>query len=375
MLVNVRYVPEGIGGPARSLGILAERMVRDGHSVRVVCRGASRGARERRRGVEVLRLPPGLDDAGAARALGEEIRRTRPEVVHTNFLRGFDKAATARVLAGVRSGWVHTLREYSLLCREGLLLRDQAVCRSLCAGCRELAERARPFANGVDAVVGVSSHVLQRHLAEGLFDRVAERRVIPNSYDTPETAVPMARGDRGLLRAGYLGRLSPEKGLDHLLEAVAGLSSGTALELLVAGRLDTAYARQLQRRFDGRRIRFVGYADPARFLPAIDVLVCPSICEETFGRGVIEAFAHGVPVIVSDRGALHELVEPGRTGWLYPPEEPARLQQIILSILSDRGPLGAMEVPCREAARRFTTERVLQAYYEVYRGSAARAAG
>jgi glycosyltransferase involved in cell wall biosynthesis len=372
VLVNARYEPEGIGGPARSLRIWAERMVRDGHRPTVVCRGgAPRRVVERRRGVEVLRLPPSLSDGAAARAVAEVVERCRPHAVHTHFLKGFDRIALASVLAAAPCRRIHTLHEYSLLCSEGLLFRQGRPCRALCPDCGGVVARARPLAEALDAVVGVSRHVLERHLAEGLFEHTPCRRVIANSYDPPEAGAQTApRPHRGL-RLGYLGRLSLEKGLDHLLDAVNGMPHGAPLELLVAGRLDGPYARALQRRFAGPRIRFVGYADPGRFFPAIDVLVFPSLCEETFGRGVIEAQAHGVPVIVSDRGALPELVCPGATGWVYSPAEPGALQRLIRARLLDRGSLGSMAAGCREAARAFTTERVMRSYYELYTGRAA----
>ncbi|MGD2082226.1 MAG: glycosyltransferase [Chromatiales bacterium] len=371
LFVNARYDPEGIGGPARSLRIWAEYMVRDGHAPIVVCRGVgTRRTRERRNGVEVLRLPPTLSGAEAAKAVAAEIASVRPEVVHTHFLKGFDKDALARSIAAFPGRTVHTLHEYSLVCGEGLLFRNGRACRAICPDCRQVAGRARPFADAVDAVVGVSRHVLRRHLAEGLFEGTPLRRVIPNSYDAPRPAPPAGGSTWQGLRLGYLGRLSREKGVEHLLATVAGIAPDTPLELLVAGRLDDAYGRQLRQRFESRRIRFVGYADPARFFPAIDLLVFPSVCEETFGRGVIEAQAHGVPVIVSDRGALPELVSPGETGWVYAPEEPASLRRLIFGALRGRDRIDAMASRCREAARAFATDGVVRAYYELYRVAA-----
>jgi glycosyltransferase involved in cell wall biosynthesis len=369
LFVNARYDPEGIGGPARSLRIWAERMAADGHRALVVCRSAApQRMREERKGVEVLRLPLALTDVQAARTVAELIAALAPDVVHSHFLKGFDKDVLAQALAPFPGRSVHTLHEYSLLCREGLLFRNGRMCRSICDGCRDVAGRARPFTDAVDAVAGVSRHVLDRHLEEGLFTHTAARAVIPNSYDAPLATHPGASAPSAL-RLGYLGRLSQEKGLDHLLETVAGMPSGTAVDLLVAGRIDTPYAQGLRERFDSRRIRFLGYADPERFLPAIDVLVFPSLCEETFGRGVIEAHAHGVPVIVSDRGALPELVTPGKTGWRYSPAEPDALRTRILSVLRGREELRSMAPLCREAVRPFTTDRVVGAYYALYSGA------
>lgn len=370
LLVNARYHPGGIGGAARFVQILAEAMARAGDSVLVACRGAvPRPLRHELNGVVVWRLPFAMTDVEAAQAVGSLVAQERPDAVHTNFLKGFDRPRLAQILADYAGRVVHTLHEYSLLCAQGLLFRDGRICETVCPSCRLVAETARPFVARVDFVAGVSRHVLERHRAAGLFGDARRVCVIPNAYDPPAGA--FHRSPLGpVLRFGYLGRLAEEKGLMRLLETVVGLPSHLPAELLVAGRVDSAFAQEARRRFEGPRVRFLGYTDPEEFFPRIDVLVFPSLCEETFGRGVIEGFAYGVPAVVSNLGGLPELLVPGRTGWICPAEAPDALRDTVLGVLRARDLVPSMAAGCRQAARTFTTERVLGEYRRLYSVSA-----
>ena len=64
-------------------------------------------------------------------------------------------------------------------------------------------------------------------------------------------------------------------------------------------------------------------------------VVVPSICYENFPVAVAEAFAAGTPVIASRIGALAEIIEDGRTGWLVNPDDPAELAAAIDRALGD----------------------------------------
>lgn len=125
-------------------------------------------------------------------------------------------------------------------------------------------------------------------------------------------------------RLACVARLSPEKGLFVLVDALARLAAeGQEFELALVGdgplRADLeAFAEQ---RGVAQRIRFVGWGDSAlvqREIRAARVLVTPSLAE---GLPVVimEAFALHRPVIASEVGGIGELVETGQTGWLVAP--------------------------------------------------------
>jgi glycosyltransferase involved in cell wall biosynthesis len=122
-----------------------------------------------------------------------------------------------------------------------------------------------------------------------------------------------ARGERVLspahseLTLGVLARLIPEKGVSELIEELADPVVRLAWrELAVAGGAqDAAYARRVDGRVDelglSDRVRLIGETeDVPSFLASIDVLVVPSTGSEAQPTAIIEALAHGVPVVVRE---------------------------------------------------------------------------
>lgn len=139
-----------------------------------------------------------------------------------------------------------------------------------------------------------------------------------------------------------VGRLSAEKGYDGLLEALAKLpaSDGAAFELSIVG--GGSPQRKLESRAAslalGDRVRFVGALTETETLERIaqaDILVLPSLME---GLPVvlIEAAALGKPVIASRVAGIPELVEDGRSGYLFAPSDWEALAEAIARMLAGR---------------------------------------
>jgi glycosyltransferase involved in cell wall biosynthesis len=147
-----------------------------------------------------------------------------------------------------------------------------------------------------------------------------------------------AAGGRRLL-LGVVAQLSPWKGQDTAIEALASLrDEGVDAHLLLIG--SAKFVAQATR-FDNRgyvaglhklvadlrlqdRVSWLGEReDVPELMRALDVLLLPS-WEEPFGRSLIEAMALGIPVIATDVGGPPEIVTDGREGYLLPPRQ-ARL--------------------------------------------------
>lgn len=117
---------------------------------------------------------------------------------------------------------------------------------------------------------------------------------------------------------GFLGRLAPEKGITDLVMAFETLTDQLAPSrplLRVGGAprfvspSDAAELNCALNRLEDQ-VDVKGWVDSEEFLADIDVLVCPSRVAEAFGLVVAEAMAAGVPVVVTDAGALTEVVGP-----------------------------------------------------------------
>jgi len=113
----------------------------------------------------------------------------------------------------------------------------------------------------------------------------------------------------------YVGRLTPEKGVDLLLDAWRQLPAGHGLELVMIG--DGPLSSTLRPRLPAG-VRLLGWQDPARVREEMLVaraLLVPTRGIEPFGRGVIEAFAAGLPVLASARGGAAEAVAKVGPEW------------------------------------------------------------
>jgi glycosyltransferase involved in cell wall biosynthesis len=121
---------------------------------------------------------------------------------------------------------------------------------------------------------------------------------------------------------GYLGRIDPKKNVDLIIDAVGTLTEDVSL--VVAGRGDPQLEESLRRRADrllpGRAtfVGWVGGSEKSAFLAGIDTLVMPSEYE-CFGVAAVEALAAGVPVIVSDRVGVAEIIRTHEVGVVVPP--------------------------------------------------------
>ena len=169
------------------------------------------------------------------------------------------------------------------------------------------------------------------------------------------------------------GRLTRWKGHRVLLQALAQLKD-RQIRCLIVGDGREGYRNELeglvQRLGLQSMVHLVGDCrDMAAAYKIADVVVSASTEPEAFGRVVAEAQAMGKPVIAPDHGAAPEIVEPGVTGWLVPPGDPAALAGALETVL-------ALDTPAREAlastaiARtraNFTTPKMCAATIDVYR--------
>ncbi len=145
------------------------------------------------------------------------------------------------------------------------------------------------------------------------------------------------------LRVLYIGVLMPHKGPHLLVEATDGLPSGGIAVSLYGSRVDAwqAYADQLEADAADLPIRFYGtYAHNAldelsTILAQHDVLVVPSMCEETFSLVTREALQAGLPVVAAKRGALPEVIQDGVNGLLFEPENAHDLRRCLERLRTD----------------------------------------
>jgi glycosyltransferase involved in cell wall biosynthesis len=152
-----------------------------------------------------------------------------------------------------------------------------------------------------------------------------------------------------------MGRLSAEKGFATLLVAWSIVASTSPhLRLVVAGdgQEMPGLRRLAQHLGIAEAVRFTGWLDQEsvrRELGASLLAVVPSVWDEPFGLAAAEAHARGRAVLASDVGALPEIVEDGKTGFLLPPGDPLSLASALRRLIAN--PAEAVEMGHRAAER------------------------
>jgi glycosyltransferase involved in cell wall biosynthesis len=345
LIVAGSYPPYIRGGGEISTQILAETLSALGCEVRVLTCGPTE-SQEDQSAVAVHRVPaPNIywnyekkkrrlgkivwhlvenHNPAARRIVRREIVAFQPHVMVTSTIENFGgEAWSAARRAGVPS--VHVLRSYYPFCWRGTAFRGGKNCDGACTGCRALSFGRRRATGGVTGVVGISRYVLDRHLDIGLF-AAAKPTVIHNPIGV--LPVSRARQSKGSpIRFGYLGVLSPNKGLELLNMAWRSVGREQS-RLVIAGTGAPDYERGVRAMFEGEA-EFLGWMESTQFLEKIDFLVVPSVWNEPFGRIVVEAFAAGVPVIASATGGIPEIMAEGRNGFLFDRGDAAALSRAI----------------------------------------------
>ncbi|PDW03079.1 glycosyltransferase family 4 protein [Candidatus Viridilinea mediisalina] len=167
----------------------------------------------------------------------------------------------------------------------------------------------------------------------------------------------------------FVGRLQPWKGLETAIRALA-LLPGVHLAVAGDGEDRARLTKLVSQLAVTSRLHWLGAVE-RRELPRIyssaDLLVATSHASETFGIGLVEAQACGLPVVASRFGGFPEVVDEGRTGLLYPPRDAAALAQAAGNLLEDRALRGSMAEAAPAWAAQFTWPAVAERVERVYR--------
>jgi glycosyltransferase involved in cell wall biosynthesis len=387
LIVNVLYPPRIFGGAEKSVALLGESLVRAGHEVFVLTLHPETETTDTMiNGVNVRSVP--IDNAywpyekiehrpldaklrwhikdmwnsQAGTRLERYIDIVRPDVMHTNNIRGFS-VALWQVANRAGIPIVHTLRDYSLECAWGGMFRKGRNCESRCAECRVLSVTRKFMSSRVQMVVGNSRFTLDSHLAAGYFRGVGNDVIFNIGGQGPAaTATPL---DDGPLVFGYIGRIEPMKGIEVLLTAMQGLTSGDA-RLVIAGAGEDAYVAQLKQQFGDPRISWLGFVKANDFYSQIDVCVVPSLWNEPLPRGLLETFTAGKSAIYAETGGSGEAAALGRVARGYRAADAKALRAVMSEALDNpahwrRGGFAS------EAARAIVGEdHVVQRYIGAY---------
>ncbi len=232
--------------------------------------------------------------------------RFRPDVVHTHEPQGLS-AAVFTAIGSRQLAHVHTAHDLNLMCVRASMTRDGRFCGGRCSSCG-LQRRIRGSAmkRRIDCLIAVSDFIRDRHLAAGIISRERSTTIRLGAEGTPRQRV----SQDGRLRLGFIGRVSPYKGVPTLVQWFER-SAAASWTLSVAGTgPSTSLVEEAARR--DSRITSLGQIERSAreaFFDSIDVLIIPSEWEEPAALVAYEAAVRGIPAVVSNRGGLPEAPE------------------------------------------------------------------
>jgi len=242
------------------------------------------------------------------------LNQEKPQIISTHNLAGLGWQLLKAVK---KSGAVHihTLHDYQLLDPHGSMRRhgqNLALKGLFYTYYRHLTKK---FISSPDLVISPSQFILDKHLAYGFFKNV-KTKVLPNPAALPENF--SAKRPSAKLCLLYLGQLEEAKGLKFLLSAFQNLPVDKLI-LNIAGTGSLLDELQ-QKTLSLTNVNWLGRFEPGE-LPQLfamaDLLVVPSVWWENSPTVIYEAYGFKTPVLVSDSGGSKELVQEGKTGWVF----------------------------------------------------------
>ena len=348
-MVTTFYPPFNFGGDGIYIRRLSNELARRGHHVEVIhCTDAYRllaghgpnGTYQDHSNVTVHGLksrvgflsPLATQQTGFPLFKSGRIRRILSDgfdVIHYHNISLVGGPGILKLGQGIK---LYTMHEYWLVCPTHVLLPSGRVSckRPHCLACTLMHWRPpqlwryvgllERMARHVDVFIAPSRFARRAHLERGLHVPIVHLPYFVPDEDTL-TGLSISRNCSHGSRAQqpyflFVGRLEKLKGLQDLIPVLHAYDKAS---LVVAG--SGSYEWQLRHLAgDGPNIQFLGHVSQTELRDLYHratALIVPSICPEVFGIVIIEAFRHGTPVIVRNRGAMPQIVQESGGGLIY----------------------------------------------------------
>lgn len=311
--------------------------------------------------VEVLPLTRAFDTSWPVR-FARYLRKHRIDLVHSHEFTGNCYATAGARLAGIpivctthgKNYWPYRL------------YRRQAY-RWVCNNSRAFVAVSKDLAEFTATTLGIALSKVAIVL-----NGIDTRAFAPNSElrDSIRAQWGVSAETRVLLS---VGELSEVKGHEYLIRAYAQMGEARASTLLAIagdGPLRTHLERLATELGCAERIKFLGHRrDVPALLNAADLFVMPSL-SEGLPLAILEAMAARLPIVASGVGGIPEVIKPGSTGWLVPPQGVAELAATLCKVLAaDAESKHIADAGHRLCLNDYALEATIHRYLGLYHGA------
>lgn len=262
---------------------------------------------------------------------------------------------------------------FSLLAKKGTGIKLVSTCHNWLGHSLKMRFYARldkAILKGFDAVVGVSDEVvgeLNKNVPRGKVYKIG------NGIDTERFHRVMEKNEakktlglEGKKVVGFVGRLTEDKGVVYLIDAIKKLSEGNGnLSAVIVG--DGEYSSVLKAHattlgLEGSVIFTGKRSDTPLLYSAMDVFALPSL-KEAFPMVVLEAMACCIPVVATSVGDIPRIIENNISGLIIEPKDTEALTRSIREVLSDGCKAQMMALAANEKVRRDYSSVIMAGKY------------
>ena len=294
----------------------------------------------------------------AANNLDKMLSDVNPDLIHIHNVYYHLTASVLKAIYNRKIPVVMTLHDTRIFCPSGTISRrsesyckdglclDENLLHYLINKCKSgnlsesvvrtaesLFNKAMGFYNNINAFITPSKALYDLAVESGIKKNKINH--INNFLSDSFFANEAVYDDKGYFL--YVGRLAKEKGVDHLLEAMAKLPD---VKLKIAGT--GSYEEELKNRAKNLRltnVEFLGHKEENELVELYKgciATILPSNCFEVFGLTLLESFTFGKPVIASRIGGIPEIVEDGICGITINPGDVSHLASSIRKLNDDK---------------------------------------
>ncbi|MEM9417808.1 MAG: glycosyltransferase [Planctomycetota bacterium] len=332
-----------------------------------------------------LRLAAGtIWSRKSARELRELCRREKPDIAHFHNTLPLMSPSSYHAVRAEGVPVVQTLHNYRLLCPKATFFRDNQICEkcldkkvkwpAIQHGCYRDSRSASTTVAAmltIHGTIGTYEKQIDAYIACSTFTRdkmieggyPADRIHYKPNFFANDPGVGSGGGDYAM----YLGRLSPEKGIDVLVDAWDQLDE-VPLHVVGKGPLLDKITGLKARSSQVRHDEWVSFPQVGQLLGEAKFLVLPSMNYEGFPRVIVEAYAYGVPVVASNIGAMARVITDGETGRLINYGDADDLVRVVRELMNDPEQLQRLRRGARAAYEQlYTAETNYQTMMDIYR--------
>ncbi len=313
------------------------------------------------------------------------IQSERPDIIHIHNFFPFISPSVFYAAQSLRIPIIQTVHDFRYFCPTAFFMRNRRICeeckdgkffKSISYGCfkgsklqtipvalmLKLHSYLNTFKKKIDGYICLTESQKKVIYDAGFDDR--KLFVKPNFIDDTFKSDKYQYGNYAV----FVGRLGEEKGLRTLIGAWKDLP-GIPLKIVGDGP-DAEEFKSLVSELNIKNIDFLGYKpylECRKIMNDARFLIMPSICYETFGLTIIEAFSHQKPVIASNLGAMADIVKDRTTGLLFMPVNSNELAEKVKWLWNNEKECRQMgQNARREYEEKYTPEKNYEMLMEIY---------